>query len=63
MSLIVNDRASERQLEALQNAGYIGNLNISMTDAAALLDELYSQKKQEAAVQYIEFEGMQIEVF
>lgn len=65
MSLIISNRATEKQLAALVKAGYTGDTTISVTEAAEILDALYEQARHEelAARQYIEFEGMLIEIF
>lgn len=63
MSLIVSNRATNKQLEALRFNGYDGDTNISMEQAAALLEDIFQQQQHDSTACYIEFEGQRIEIF
>lgn len=56
MSLIVSDRATPKQIELLKSLEYYGDLNLSMTEAAELIDEYIEQKR-------LDEQDMDVEVY
>jgi hypothetical protein len=44
MSLKINNRATPRQVEFLKELGYDGKWDISVTEAAQIIDELVDQQ-------------------
>lgn len=45
MSLIVSNRVTEKQIAMLKKLEYYGDLNLSVDEAAQLIDELFQQQK------------------
>lgn len=45
MSLIVSNRATEKQIAMLKKLEYYGNFNLSIEEAAQLIDELFEQQR------------------
>jgi len=46
MSLVVNNRLTEKQKEMLQHLGYYGNLNLSAQDAEIVIDNLIEEQAE-----------------
>lgn len=65
MSLVVSNRATDKQLEALKGMGYLGTLDLTVTEAAKLLDELFEEVKygRERERWGIEFEGQILDIY
>ena len=62
MSLIVNNLASDKQMEFLTALGYESK-RPTAEKAAELIDDLLAEQKIEEAITYIEFEGQHITVY
>lgn len=45
MSLIISNRATQKQLEALKKLGYTGTTNLSISEAADLIDQLIEEQQ------------------
>lgn len=45
MSLIVSDRATDKQIAMLKKLEYYGDLNLSVDQAAELIDEYFEQQR------------------
>lgn len=63
MSLIVSNRATEKQIAELKRLGYIGPLKLSIEAAAKLLDELFEEERLALGDSYIEFEGNYYKIY
>ena len=63
MSLILSNRATKKQRELLHKLEYYGSYDLTVTQAARLIDELFEEKRLADNDQYIELNGEQINIF
>jgi hypothetical protein len=63
MSLIVNDRATDKQIAMLKKLEYYGDLNLSMTAAAQLIDEYFEEQRLAQQEHVYDLEGHQIDTY
>jgi hypothetical protein len=47
MSLIVSNRATDKQIETLRKLEYYGSFDLTMAQAADLIDELFEQQRMD----------------
>lgn len=45
MSLIIGNRATKKQIELLKKLEYYGSLNLSVEEAAKIIDELFEEQR------------------
>ncbi len=63
MSLIVSNRATEKQIAMLKKLEYYGDFNLSVDEAAELIDEYFEQQRLDQQEHVYDLEGHEIDIY